>query len=216
VEASIHECGERLKALPKPTYPESLPITAKKREIIELIRNNQVVIISGETGCGKSTQIPKMCLEAGRGIQGKIGCTQPRRIAATSIARRIAEEIADDVLASWRKGGSAAVGDEAISILKDLGITIVGDFIVSPDYDEARFDALEHYVSGRKIDIPIFAVLTPIPGTPLHAAVADRIALHDLDYYTFTNPVIPPLLGEKRFCERYAGLTKTFHDNAKL
>ncbi len=126
------------------------------------------------------------------------------------------EEIADDVLASWRKGGSVAVSDEAISILKDLGITIVGDFIVSPDYDEARFDALEGYVSRRKIDIPIFAVLTPIPGTPLHAAMADRIALDDLDYYTFTNAVVPPLLGEKRFYERYAGLTKTFHDNAKL
>jgi radical SAM superfamily enzyme YgiQ (UPF0313 family) len=126
------------------------------------------------------------------------------------------EEFGDDVLASWNKGGGVAVNDEAISILRDLEITIVGDFIVSPDYDEARFDALEGYVSRRKIDIPIFAVLTPIPGTPLHAAMADRIAQDDLDYYTFTNAVFPTRLDEKRFYKRYAGLTRTFHDKAKL
>ena len=126
------------------------------------------------------------------------------------------EEIEDAVLASWSKGSSVAVNDEAISILRELEITIVGDFIVSPDCDEDRFDALERYVSGRKIDLPILAVLTPIPGQPLHAAMAERIVLHDLDYYTFSNAVVPPRLGEKRFYERYAALTKSFHDNAKL
>jgi ATP-dependent helicase HrpA len=73
-------------------YPPELPITARRAEIVEAIRRHQVVIISGETGCGKSTQIPKMCLEAGRGRRGRIGCTQPRRIAAVTIAARIAEE----------------------------------------------------------------------------------------------------------------------------
>ncbi|RJR31075.1 MAG: ATP-dependent RNA helicase HrpA [Desulfobacteraceae bacterium] len=96
VEASIHQSGERRASVPGLTYPENLPITAKRGEIVEMIRAHQVVIISGETGCGKSTQIPKMCLEAGRGIHGKIGCTQPRRIAATSIARRIAEELGEE------------------------------------------------------------------------------------------------------------------------
>jgi len=75
-----------------PTYPPELPITARRAEIVEAIRKNPVVIVSGETGCGKSTQIPKMCLEAGRGRRGRIGCTQPRRIAAITIASRIAEE----------------------------------------------------------------------------------------------------------------------------
>jgi len=62
-----------------------------------LISKNQVLIISGETGSGKTTQIPKFCIAAGRGIDGKIGCTQPRRIAATTVARRIAEELGEEL-----------------------------------------------------------------------------------------------------------------------
>ncbi|NLA74328.1 MAG: ATP-dependent helicase, partial [Deltaproteobacteria bacterium] len=92
-EKSIRERDKREADLPKISYPEELPISLKKDEIISAIRENQVIIISGETGSGKSTQIPKMCIDAGRGITGKIGCTQPRRIAASSISGRIAEEL---------------------------------------------------------------------------------------------------------------------------
>ncbi|MBR9985735.1 MAG: ATP-dependent RNA helicase HrpA, partial [Desulfosarcina sp.] len=74
-----------------------LPITAAKAAIIDSIRNHPVTIISGETGSGKTTQIPKFCLAAGRGINGKIACTQPRRIAATTVAARIAEELGEDL-----------------------------------------------------------------------------------------------------------------------
>jgi ATP-dependent helicase HrpA len=78
----------------KITYPKGLPITEKREEIINKIRDNQVIILSGETGSGKTTQIPKFCLEAGCGQKGKIiGCTQPRRIAALSVSSRIAEEL---------------------------------------------------------------------------------------------------------------------------
>lgn len=77
------------------TYPADLPIVDKRAEIIQAIRKNQVVVITGDTGSGKTTQIPKMCLEAGRGRTGKIGCTQPRRVAAVSVARRVAEELGD-------------------------------------------------------------------------------------------------------------------------
>ena len=80
---------------PKITYPAALPITSKKSEIIDAIRKNRVVVITGETGSGKTTQIPKMCLEAGRGVMGKIGCTQPRRVAAVMVAHRIAEELGE-------------------------------------------------------------------------------------------------------------------------
>jgi ATP-dependent helicase HrpA len=74
-----------------------LPISARRDDIIGAIAENQVIIVSGDTGSGKSTQIPKMCLDAGRGIAGKIGCTQPRRIAAGTIARRIAEEMGEEL-----------------------------------------------------------------------------------------------------------------------
>ncbi len=77
------------------TYNPDLPITQKKDEIIHAIKNNPVVIISGATGSGKTTQIPKFCLEAGRGVTGRIGCTQPRRIAAITVAARIAEELGE-------------------------------------------------------------------------------------------------------------------------
>jgi len=74
-------------------YPPELPISGRADEIIAAIRENQVLILAGETGSGKSTQIPKMCLVAGRGERGRIACTQPRRVAATSVARRVAEEL---------------------------------------------------------------------------------------------------------------------------
>jgi ATP-dependent helicase HrpA len=95
--ASAEERRYRREHRPQVTFPETLPITSKRAQIIRLIKENQVVIVSGETGCGKSTQIPKMCLLAGRGIAGKIGCTQPRRIAAITIAHRIAEELGEEI-----------------------------------------------------------------------------------------------------------------------
>ncbi|MFZ5764642.1 MAG: ATP-dependent RNA helicase HrpA [Thermodesulfobacteriota bacterium] len=77
----------------KLSYPADLPIVAEKKRIVEAITAHQIVIIAGDTGSGKSTQIPKMCLEAGRGCAGMIGCTQPRRLAATSLAGRVREEL---------------------------------------------------------------------------------------------------------------------------
>ena len=87
----------RRARLPRIVYPSSLPILERKDDILSAIRKYPVVIITGETGSGKTTQIPKMCLEAGRGLGGLIGCTQPRRIAATTVARRIAEEMGEPI-----------------------------------------------------------------------------------------------------------------------
>ena len=126
------------------------------------------------------------------------------------------EEIADAGLTFFNKENSVAVNDEAIAILHQLGLTIVGDFIVSPDYDDARFDALESYVVRHAIELPILTVLTPLPGTPLHAELRDRITNRDLDYYTLTNAVVPTRLGDKRFYQQYARLMKAFHAKAKL
>ncbi|WP_188379382.1 ATP-dependent RNA helicase HrpA [Oxalicibacterium faecigallinarum] len=79
--------------LPAITFPEELPVSGRRDEIALAIQNNQVVIVSGETGSGKTTQLPKICLELGRGEKGLIGHTQPRRIAASSTAKRIAQEL---------------------------------------------------------------------------------------------------------------------------
>jgi len=97
LRSSAKRRRNREKHIPPITYNDALPIVAKKDEIIDTITNHQVVIISGETGSGKTTQIPKFCLAAGRGIHGKIGCTQPRRIAASTVSRRIAEELGEDI-----------------------------------------------------------------------------------------------------------------------
>lgn len=83
----------RLANLPKPTYPDDLPVVARREEIARAIREHQVVIVSGETGSGKTTQLPKICLELERGVHGLIGHTQPRRIAARTVAARIAQEL---------------------------------------------------------------------------------------------------------------------------
>ncbi|GAB3694782.1 ATP-dependent RNA helicase HrpA [Corynebacterium nasicanis] len=84
-------------AIPPITYPETLPVSARREDIAAAIRDNQVVIIAGETGSGKTTQIPKICLDLGRGRRGLIGHTQPRRLAARTVAERIAEELGQDI-----------------------------------------------------------------------------------------------------------------------
>ncbi|GAA2661862.1 ATP-dependent RNA helicase HrpA [Paractinoplanes durhamensis] len=83
----------KLASVPKITYPESLPVSQRKDDILAAIRDHQVVVVAGETGSGKTTQIPKICMELGRGVRGQIGHTQPRRIAARTVAERIAEEL---------------------------------------------------------------------------------------------------------------------------
>ncbi|MFH9735496.1 ATP-dependent RNA helicase HrpA [Streptomyces sp. NPDC017260] len=85
--------GERRARVPAVSYPEQLPVSQKKDVIAEAIRDHQVVIVAGETGSGKTTQIPKICVELGRGVRGMIGHTQPRRIAARTVAERVADEL---------------------------------------------------------------------------------------------------------------------------
>ena len=93
LDESIQRRNQRAKNVPQVTLNESLPITARRDEIAQAIRDHQVVIVCGETGSGKSTQLPMICLEMGQGVDGLIGHTQPRRIAARSVAARVAEEL---------------------------------------------------------------------------------------------------------------------------
>jgi len=93
IEQAEQHVLRRLNSRPPISYPENLPVSQKKDDILSAIRDHQVVIVAGETGSGKTTQLPKICMELGRGIKGLIGHTQPRRLAARTVANRIAEEL---------------------------------------------------------------------------------------------------------------------------
>ncbi|MEV0202597.1 ATP-dependent RNA helicase HrpA [Nonomuraea sp. NPDC050691] len=97
VERAEQRLARRREAVPAVTYPEALPVSQRRDDILAAIRDHQVVIIAGETGSGKTTQIPKICLELGRGVRGLIGHTQPRRIAARTVAERVAEELGTEL-----------------------------------------------------------------------------------------------------------------------
>lgn len=93
VQESLAAVQARVDACPKLEYPAELPVVQRREEIVKAIREHQVVVLCGETGSGKTTQLPKLCLEAGQGMRGLIGHTQPRRLAARNVAQRIAEEL---------------------------------------------------------------------------------------------------------------------------
>jgi ATP-dependent helicase HrpA len=92
IEKSIKQTEARRSSVPEIQLPENLPVSQKAKEITDLIQSHQVVVIAGETGSGKTTQLPKICLNMGRGIKGMIGHTQPRRLAARAVSSRIAVE----------------------------------------------------------------------------------------------------------------------------
>lgn len=93
IASSMQRANSRHTTKPVPSFPANLPINQRQEEICKAIEENQVIILCGETGSGKTTQLPKLCLKLGRGTYGMIGHTQPRRIAARSVASRIAEEL---------------------------------------------------------------------------------------------------------------------------
>ncbi|MGI9295007.1 MAG: DEAD/DEAH box helicase, partial [Pseudomonadales bacterium] len=97
LDAGIERIMQRRQRVPDISYPPQLPITAHIEELMEALRQHQVVIVAGHTGSGKSTQLPKICLATGRGIAGQIAHTQPRRLAARSVAQRIAEELQQEL-----------------------------------------------------------------------------------------------------------------------
>ncbi|MEO6502373.1 MAG: AAA family ATPase, partial [Jatrophihabitantaceae bacterium] len=97
VERAEHRLTQRRAAVPTISYPEDLPVSQRREDLLKVIAEHQVVVVAGETGSGKTTQIPKLCLELGRGVKGMIGHTQPRRIAARAVAERVADELGTEV-----------------------------------------------------------------------------------------------------------------------
>ena len=138
IGAEIHAAAERVAltdaAVPTISYPDALPVTARKDDIAEAIRDNQVVIIAGETGSGKTTQIPKICLELGRGRRGFIGHTQPRRIAARTVAERIASELDQNIGESV---GYAIRFDDRVS--ETTAVKLMTDGILLAEMQRDRF-----------------------------------------------------------------------------
>lgn len=117
----------RIASLPKKIdFPDNLPVAGKKQAIFDAINHHQVVIIAGETGSGKTTQIPKICLELGLGVKGFIGHTQPRRLAARSVANRIAEELKTEIgqLVGFKVRFSDHVSDTTLIKLMTDGILL--------------------------------------------------------------------------------------------
>jgi ATP-dependent helicase HrpA len=126
IEASMAKVATRAARVPAIRIDESLPIAARSEEIIKLIREHQVIVLAGETGSGKTTQLPKLCLAAGRGRAGMIGCTQPRRIAARTVARRVASELDTTVgdLVGFQVRFTEQVGDAALIKFMTDGILL--------------------------------------------------------------------------------------------
>lgn len=121
------------------------------------------------------------------------------------------EDVEDTRLAAYDKKYRGRIIEEAIEILHDIGIVIVGDFIASPDYEEKDFLELEKFIGAHKIEIPVLSVLTPMPGTKLYEKMKDQIVIDDFDYYTFTNAVTKTKMPPELFYATYADLVKRLH-----
>ena len=127
IDLAVEHYNVRLQSLPNHIdFPSNLPVVEKKQAIYEAIKHHQVVIIAGETGSGKTTQIPKICLELGLGVKGYIGHTQPRRLAARSVANRIAEELKTEIgqLVGYKVRFSDHVSDSTLIKLMTDGILL--------------------------------------------------------------------------------------------
>jgi ATP-dependent helicase HrpA len=145
VAAAVSRAAERLDRrraiVPVVKYPAELPVSQRKDEIKDAIRDHQVVIVAGETGSGKTTQIPKICLELGRGVTGQIGHTQPRRLAARTVAERIAEELGTPLgdAVGYKVRFTDKASDRTLVKLMTDGILLAE---ISSDRELLRYDTL--------------------------------------------------------------------------
>ncbi|MBL1094859.1 MULTISPECIES: ATP-dependent RNA helicase HrpA [Streptomyces] len=160
--------AQRRAALPEITYPEELPVSQKKDDILAAIRDHQVVIVAGETGSGKTTQIPKICLELGRGVRGLIGHTQPRRIAARTVAERVAEELKTPLgeVVGWKVRFTDQVGADTLVKLMTDGILLAE---IQTDRELRQYDTIiidEAHERSLNIDFILGYLAQLLPRRP--------------------------------------------------
>ncbi|KIZ19609.1 ATP-dependent RNA helicase HrpA [Streptomyces natalensis] len=160
--------AERRAAVPEITYPEELPVSQKKDEILEAIRDHQVVIVAGETGSGKTTQIPKICMELGRGVRGLIGHTQPRRIAARTVAERVAQELRTPLgeAVGWKVRFTDQVGGDTLVKLMTDGILLAE---IQTDRELRQYDTIiidEAHERSLNIDFILGYLAQLLPRRP--------------------------------------------------
>ncbi|MFF2811185.1 ATP-dependent RNA helicase HrpA [Streptomyces sp. NPDC058000] len=160
--------AQRRAAMPAVSYPAELPVSQKKDDILAAIRDHQVVIVAGETGSGKTTQIPKICLELGRGVQGLIGHTQPRRIAARTVAERVAEELKTPLgeAVGWKVRFTDQVGDDTLVKLMTDGILLAE---IQTDRELRQYDTIiidEAHERSLNIDFILGYLAQLLPKRP--------------------------------------------------
>ncbi|MBQ1120782.1 ATP-dependent RNA helicase HrpA [Streptomyces sp. B15] len=168
MDASELRVAARREALPPITYPQQLPVSQKKDAILRAVRDHQVVIVAGETGSGKTTQIPKICMELGRGIQGVIGHTQPRRIAARTVAERVAEELGSQLgeVVGWKVRFTDQVKDHTLVKLMTDGILLAE---IQQDRELRQYDTIiidEAHERSLNIDFLLGYLAQLLPRRP--------------------------------------------------
>ncbi|GAA3056664.1 ATP-dependent RNA helicase HrpA [Kitasatospora albolonga] len=141
IDRAEQRMAQRRASVPVIRYPAELPVSQKKDDILAAVRDHQVVIVAGETGSGKTTQIPKICLELGRGVKGLIGHTQPRRIAARTVAERVAEELDTPLgeAVGWKVRFTDQAGPNTLVKLMTDGILLAE---IQTDRDLRQYDTL--------------------------------------------------------------------------
>jgi len=168
LEKSSQRYQARRASVPSLTYPEDLPIAARREDLRKAIADHQVVIVAGETGSGKTTQLPKICLELGRGVAGMIGHTQPRRIAARTVANRIAEELQQPLgeTVGYQVRFSEQIGDNTLVKLMTDGILLAD---IQNDRLLHRYDTLiidEAHERSLNIDFLLGYLKNILPQRP--------------------------------------------------
>ena len=170
VAAAEQRVARRRAAVPAISYPEELPVSARREDIAAALRDAQVVVVAGETGSGKTTQLPKIALELGRGVRGRIGHTQPRRIAARSVAERIAEELGtalgSDGAVGWKVRFTDQVSDTTLVKLMTDGVLLaeIGRDRLLRQYDTIILD--EAHERSLNIDFLLGYLAQILPRRP--------------------------------------------------